>query len=358
MRRPDIPTAAVASLLFVAACGSGNGRAIHASGHIEATEVRLAAKVGGKLLELPRHEGDVIKAGDLIARLDTSDAEHQLAAARAQAEAADAHLRLLLAGTRVEDVQRATEELAKAQAELDAAQRDLDRFEGLAERGTATLKARDDARTRRDVADRSVKAARASLDKLIAGPRREEIEQARAEKAAAEAAIAETQQHITDATVLAPCDGVITARAAEPGEVLAPGMLLEVLTDLAQPWLTVYVDEPSLSHIRLGERVAVRVDGRDEAFQGTVTFVSPVAEFTPKNVQTPEERAKLVFRIKITLDNSQGIFKPGMPADAYFSSTGTPSSQPTADSRENGHQEAGRASARSTRVVDRHAEDA
>lgn len=322
MRTPAAPTLTLASVVLLAACGNGHDNAIHASGHIEATEVRLAAKVGGLLLELPFHEGDAVKAGSVIARLDTSDAEHQLARARAEADAADAHLRLLLAGTRAEDVQQATEELARAQTELDAAQRDLGRLEGLAEKGTATTKARDDARTRRDVAERSVKAVRALLDKLIAGPRRQEIEGARAQKAAAEAMIAEIQQHITDATVLAPRDGVITARPTEPGEVLAPGALLEVLTDLARPWLTVYVDEPSLSRVRLGDAVAVRVDGRDKTFPGTVTFVSPVAEFTPKNVQTPEERAKLVFRVKVTLDNSAGVFKPGMPADAYFTGSG------------------------------------
>jgi HlyD family secretion protein len=100
--------------------------------------------------------------------------------------------------------------------------------------------------------------------------------------------------------------------------VLAPGALLYVLTDIAHPWLNVYVDEPSLSRVRLGDAVRVRVDGRTEEFPGKVTFVSEVAEFTPKNVQTPEERAKLVFRVKVGLDNPEGIFKPGMPADAYF----------------------------------------
>lgn len=315
--------------LALAACGNGaNGNAIHASGHVEATEVRLGAKVGGRLLELPFQEGDAVRAGTLIARLDSTDAEHDLARARADLDAADARLRLLLAGSRAEDVKQASEELARAQAELDAANRDLARLEGLAEKGTATLKARDDARTRQEVADRSVKAVRAVLDKLIAGPRREEIEAARAQKAAIEATIAAVNQKISDATVLAPRDGVITERTTEPGEVLAPGALLSILTDVAHPWLTVYIDEPSLSHVHLGDEVKVHVDGRQNDFTGKVSFVSDVAEFTPKNVQTPEERAKLVFRVKVALDNPSGIFKPGMPADAYFNaqrsaSTGT-----------------------------------
>jgi HlyD family secretion protein len=253
-----------------------------------------------------------------VARLDTLDAEHRLAAARATVAAADAQLRLLLAGSRAEDLRRAEENLARAQAELDAARRDLVRLEGLAERGSATEKARDDARTRREVTGRAVEAARAELDKLVAGPRRQEIEAARAQRAAAEAQVAAVDQQITDATVVAPRDGVLIERVAEPGEVLPPGATIAVLVDLARPWLAVWVDEPSLARIRLGSPVEVRVDGHDGPLPGTVAFVSDRAEFTPKNVQTPEERAKLVFRVKVALDNADGLFKPGMPADAWF----------------------------------------
>ena len=208
--------------------------------------------------------------------------------------------------------------MAQAQAELDAARRDLDRLSGLADRGSATEKSRDDAATRKEIAERAVAGARAQLDKLVAGPRRQEIEAARAQRASAEAMVAAVEQQITDATVLAPSDGVVTIRIAEPGEILPPGATIAVLTDLARPWLTVWIDEPSLSRVTLGQSVTVRVDGSDQDFDGSVSFISPVAEFTPKNVQTPDERAKLVFRVKVRLDNTDGIFKPGMPADAHF----------------------------------------
>lgn len=319
--RQRIPVAAVASLLAVGlvACSKGrDGGLIHASGHVEATEVHLAAKVGGRLLEAPLEEGVPVAAGDLVARFDSVDLEHRLAQARAALDGADAHLALLLAGSRVEDLRRAEESLARAQAELDAARRDLVRFEGLADRGSATEKARDDARTRRDVAERTVAAVRADLDKLVAGPRRQEVDAARAERAAAVAQVAATSQQITDSVVLAPRDGVLTERVAEPGEVLPPGATLGVLTELARPWLNVWVDEPSLARVRLGDPVEVRVDGREGSLAGSVAFISPTAEFTPKNVQTPDERAKLVFRVKVALDNTDGLFKPGMPADAYF----------------------------------------
>jgi HlyD family secretion protein len=320
MKRPlDLAVLMFATSVLAVACrnGSDNG-AIRASGHIEATDIRLAATVGGRLLEAPFEEGNVVAAGVVVARLEATDAEHRLDQARATAEAADAQLRLLLAGTRAEDLRRAEDQLAQAQAELDAARRDLDRLAGLAERGTATEKSRDDAETRKEIAERAVAAARAQVDKLVAGPRRQEIEAARAQRAAAEAAVAAAEQKIVDATVLSPIDGVLTTRVAEPGEVLAPGAAIAVLTDLARPWLTVWIDEPNLSQVALGQSAVVTVDGSDRTFEGTVSFISPVAEFTPKNVQTPDERAKLVFRVKLQLDNDEGIFKPGMPADALF----------------------------------------
>jgi len=320
MNKP-ITTTVCILLVLISSFGcrkADDDNTIRASGHIEATEVRLAAKVGGRLLEAPFEEGEAITAGVLVARLETVNAEHQLAQARANAEAADAQLRLLLAGSRAEDLRRAEDQMAQAQAELDAARRDLDRLSGLADRGSATEKSRDDAATRKEIAERAVAAARAQLDKLVAGPRRQEIEAARAQRASAEAMVAAVEQQITDATVVAPSDGVVTTRIAEPGEILPPGATIAVLTDLDRPWLTVWIDEPSLSRVTLGQSVTVRVDGSDQIFDGTVSFISPVAEFTPKNVQTPDERAKLVFRVKVRLDNTDGIFKPGMPADAHF----------------------------------------
>ena len=295
---------------------------IHASGHVEATEVRIAAKIGGRLAELPLQEGASVHAGEVVARFETVDIDNDLARARGELAAAEARLALLAAGTRREDLDRVAAEVARLGADLAAARRDVERLDGLASRGTATEKARDDARTRMAVLDHALAAAQAEQAKAIAGPRPQEIAQARAQRDAAAALVATVEQRRADATVVAPRNGVITQRTAEPGEILAPGALLAVLTDLDQPWLTVYVDEPSLAQIHLGERVTVQADGHTDAFEGTVSYIAKVAEFTPKNVQTPEERAKLVFKVKLALDNREGVFKPGMPADAYFQGTG------------------------------------
>jgi HlyD family secretion protein len=315
---PSTVLVLVGTALTLGCNGARNHGMIHASGHIEATEIRLATKIAGRLLEAPFQEGDQVRAGDVVARIETVDLEHRLAQARAEVDAADAQLRLLLSGTRAEDLRQAEEQLAQARAELDAATRDRQRLEGLADRGSASIKARDDARTRVEVAERAVAAGRSLLDKLVAGPRREEIETARARRAAAAAGVAGWEQQIRDGVVAAPRDGVITTRVAEPGEILAPGTPVAVMTVLDEPWLVVWVDEPHLASVHLGDSVEVRVDGDARSFEGRATFIASTAEFTPKNVQTPEERAKLVFRVKIALANPDGIFKPGMPADAYF----------------------------------------
>lgn len=325
MTRRPVAAASCLALAAVALGGCAPARKhdrICASGHIEATEVRIAAKVGGRLAELPFQEGASVKAGEVVARFETVDIEHELARARAELAAAEARLALLVAGTRREDLDRAAAEVARVEADLAGARRDVERLDGLATRGSATEKARDDARTRLAVLEKALAAARAEQARAKAGPRPQEIAQARAQRDAAAAVAATVRQRLADATVTAPRDGVITQRAAEPGEVLAPGALLVVLTDIERPWLTVWLDEPSLSRIRLGERARVRVDGHADAFEGTVSYIAKVAEFTPKNVQTPEERARLVFRVKLALANPDGVFKPGMPADAYFEGTG------------------------------------
>lgn len=314
---------ALLTIATLAACSQKreNGR-IHASGHIEATEVRVSAKIGGRLAELLFQEGAPVRTGEVVARFETVDSEHELARVRGECAAAEARLALLEAGTRREDLDRIGAEVARIETELAAAGRDLDRLDGLATRGSATEKARDDAHTRRDVLLQALAAAKAEQARARSGARPQEIALARAQRDAARALVATAEQRLADTVVTAPRDGVVTHRATEPGEVLPPGSPLLVLSDLDHPWLSVWVDEPSLAQIRLGDAVAIHVDGRADTFEGSITHIASVAEFTPKNVQTPEQRAMLVFKVKIALDNPSGVFKPGMPADAFFSRSG------------------------------------
>ncbi len=310
--------AALLVSVSVVACGrSAHNGSVVASGHIEAIDVRVATKVRGRLLERPVDEGDSVKAGQLLGIVDTIDAELSLREAVAQRDQADAVYRLRVAGSRREDIAELAARVEGVQADLDGAEKELKRQETLVAEGVTTAKTRDDALARRDVLAGQLESAKQALTRAKAGSRDQEIEAARANRDAMEARIAQLRQQIADATVVSPTDGLVTEKIAEPGELLAAGAPILVITDLARPWLTVYVAEPDLGKIKLGAVAEVVTDG-GERRQGKVSFIASTAEFTPKNVQTRDERVKLVYRVKIGLDNADGLFKPGMPAEARF----------------------------------------
>jgi HlyD family secretion protein len=325
MKRSVVVASTVLVLsLAGAACRRGGGDgAIVASGHVEATEVLVSTKVTGTVETLAVDEGATVAAGQEIARLDTTDARLALATARAERAQAEADLRLRLAGSRDEDVREAEAQLVRAEADLDGAQKDLDRMEGLLGAGSGTTKSRDDARTRRDVAQASLAAARERLRRLKAGFRAEEKDAARARVDAADARIAQLEQQIEDAVIASPVAGVVTEKLAEKGELLARGAGIVVVTDLPNAWLNAYVAETDLGRLRLGQDAEVVTDD-GQSRKGRLSFVASRAEFTPKNVQTRDERVKLVYRIKVALENGDGLFKPGMPSTARLAPAGRP----------------------------------
>jgi HlyD family secretion protein len=292
-----------------------------AAGHVEATEVRISTKVAGTLLRLSVEEGTAVAAGQELARVDTTDTELELATARADRAQAAAELQLRRAGSREEDVREAEAQVTRAQADLSGAARDLERMEGLLASGSGTTQARDDARTRHDVARASLEAARERLKRLKAGSRREEIDAAAALVQAADARIGQLEQQRKDAVIASPSTGVVTEKLAEQGELLARGTGLVVVTDLANAWLNVYVSETDLGRIRLDQEASVVTDD-GQTRRGRVSFVASQAEFTPKNVQTRDERVKLVYKVKVALENKDGLFKPGMPAEARLRAAG------------------------------------
>jgi len=315
-RTRAVPAALAVAVLAAPGCRKGDDAGlIVASGHVEATEVRVSTKVAGVVESLAVDEGTAVKAGQDLARIDTTDVRLALAAARAERAQADAELQLRLSGSRVEDVREAQAQVARAVADLDGAEKDLERMEGLLASGSGTTKARDDARTRRDVARSALDAARERLRRLEVGFRREEKDAARARLDAAAARIAQLDQQLQDARIASPVDGVVTEKLAEKGELASPGTGIVVVTDLGNAWLNAYVGEPDLARLRLGQAAEVVTDD-GQTRKGRVSFVASQAEFTPKNVQTRDERVKLVYRIKVALDNGDGLFKPGMPATA------------------------------------------
>ena len=308
-----------------------NGR-IRASGYVEATEVRVAPQVGGRVLEVAVDEGARVDAGALLLTIDAADLVLARRRAQAERDAADAQLRLLQAGARAEDIAQAQAQLEAAvaearaaRAELEAAAADLARFESLLAVNAGSRKQRDDAATRRDqaaarvkAADERARAAREGWARVKAGARRQELEAARARVAAADAQIATLDKNIADARLVSPVGGVVTTRLVDPGEMLAPGAPAMVITDLDHAWANVYVEEPHVPLIKLGEGADVVTDA-GQRVPGKVSFISPRAEFTPRNVQTANDRAKLVYRMKIAVDNRSGLLKPGMPIEAEFS---------------------------------------
>lgn len=313
MRRDIVIAAAV--LL----CGCGlHGPKPDGSGTIECTQVQVSPQVGGRILELLPQEGDALRKGDAVARLDATDHELRLQEAKAARAQAQAQLDLVLAGAREEDVQRAREQAKEAEAAARAAQADLQRIQQAFSGGSVTRKQMDDAQANADRTAAALAAARQVQEKLEKGSREEEISVARAQVELAKARVAQAEKGVADCTVVAPMDGVVTTRSRESGEMVSPGATLLTLSRLDEVWLSVYLPETHLPRVKLGQTARVSVDGDSKAYEGTVTFISSEAEFTPKNVQTPEERAKLVYRVKITLDNAAGVFKPGMPADGYL----------------------------------------
>jgi HlyD family secretion protein len=303
------------AVLGVGCRGKGNPELLVANGHVEATDVRIATKVAGRLESFPLREGDVVKRDQEIGRLETTDLDLALRQARAEREQAAAELRLRLAGSRPEDIAEHEAQVASARAELEGAERDLVRMQDLLDRGSGTTKSRDDAQTRRDMLAGRLASLQQALARVRAGYRAEEKDAARARVASLEARIAQLEQQVRDATITSPLEGVVTEKIAEPGELLQVGSALCVVTDLASAWLTVYVPEADLGRLRIGQDAEVVTDG-GQSRTGQVTFVATKAEFTPRNVQTKDERVKLVYRVKIGLANADGLFKPGMPAEA------------------------------------------
>ena len=324
-----IPIASLC-ILAVACTEEAPSDRLRVSGHVEATETRLAPEAGGRILTLTVKEGDRVQTGQVVMTLDTRDVELAIQRARADQAAADAQLRLVMAGARVEDVRQAQAqvetaraELQAAQTELDAAGQDLARFETLLSNNSGSRKQRDDAATRRDLArDRAasaqsrVRTAEEALAKLRAGARPEEIDAARARVSATVAQIATLEKGLHDASVQSPVAGVVTEKLVEVGEIIAPRAPALVVVDLDRAWANVFVPEPAVPQIKIGQPATVLTDGGGPGIAGTIAYVSPKAEFTPRNVQTAEERSKLVYRVRIIVDNKDGVLKQGMPVEA------------------------------------------
>lgn len=290
---------------------------VFGSGTIEATEITVSARTQGEILSVSVDESDRVEAGTILAQVDPEDLELQLEGARQGVAAAEAQLDLILAGARIEDLQHAEAQLAQAQQAFDLAQKNYERVISLYESGSATSSDRDQVETSFEQAQSGVVAAQAQLDRLRNMARPEEIRRARAQLEQANASMRRIQLLLDETTVTAPISGTVTTVAHEAGEYASPGSALFTIADLTNVHLTIYVPETALGKFSLGETARIAVDGRPESqYIGRVTNVADEAEFTPKNVQTQDARAQLVYAVEISIENDEGVFKIGMPADA------------------------------------------
>lgn len=359
---------------------AADGNRILVSGNLELTLVDMSFQVAGRMTELNVREGDWVKKNDIIARLDPmqfqqqrlrdqaavvsaewnyrqgmtsiafqkSTLESDVAARRSQVNEAQAKLDQLLNGSRKQDIQQAASAVNDARAQLEFARSDWARMQELYKTEDISKQQYDQSRTKFDSATAMLHQAEEKLALVQEGPRVEEIAAARAALATAQATLRTTEanrlelqrreedlkarnaeinrsraqegisQSQLDYTVIAtPIDGVVLVKSAEAGEVVAAGTTVVTIGDLNHPWLRAYVNETDLGRVKLGQKVKLTTDSyKNKIYWGVVSFISSEAEFTPKQIQTKEERVKLVYRIKVDVDNSSHELKNNMPVDA------------------------------------------
>lgn len=308
----------VLAALGSAACAARQDKGVlTASGTIEAVEINVASKVPGQVLSLAVEEGERVGPGDVLAAIDHAAADIQLRQAEAGVDLARAQLALLRSGARREDIQQAEAALTQAEAGLRLAVDDARRMRELFKTASVTAKQRDDAEARLTIAEAQRAAAAEALGKARRLARPEEIQAAEARLAQAAAARDLLAKTIADCTITAPASGTVTHKAVEAGELVTAGATVVTLARLDSVYVMIYLTEREVGRVRLGDTADVEIDAfPGRPFPGRVTYISPEAEFTPKNVQTKEDRVKLVFGIKVEIANPEGRLKPGLPADA------------------------------------------
>lgn len=371
---------AVAGVLWSRRASPGDVNRIRLSGNIELTQTDISFKVPGKLVERTVNEGDAVKKGQLIARIDelqtlrqknaqqasVQSAQMQLAEAstgidwqratlagdiglrQAEIQQAQAVLDQMLAGSRPQEIQSAEAAVSDARTQHEQARLDWERAQVLYKNDDISTAQRDQAQSRFNSTAAVLKQSQERLAMVREGPRKEEIAVARAQLARAQAALkiseanrmetkrreeelrarrsevdrarqqlGVTEAQLQDTTVYSPTDGVVLVKSAEPGEVLAAGTTVVTIGDLDRPWVRGYVGETDLGRVKLGQKVRITTDSYPgKEYWGRVSFIASEAEFTPKQIQTRDERVKLMYRIKIDVDNQQRELKSNMPVDA------------------------------------------
>lgn len=290
-------------------------------GNVDIRGVDLGFRVGGKLTEVLKDEGDGVKTGDLLARIDPVPYEREIEQAKATLSALQAEYDLKKAGYRPEELEQARATLAQNIATRTNAERNHVRQAELVRGGSVSRQALDDAEATLEEATQRVKVAEANLKQLEAGFRVEEVNAAAAQVAQASAALESAKIRLADTELKSPSDGVVLTRALEPGTIVQAGATALTISLENPVWVRAYVHEPELGQVPPGTKVLLHTDGQpDKAYHGKIGFVSPRAEFTPKSVETPHLRTSLVYRLRIIVDDSDGSLRQGMPVTVTLDS--------------------------------------
>ncbi len=286
------------------------------SGNIEATEVDVGFKLSGRIVQLLVQEGDWVEQGRVIARLDDEDLRHRVELARATLKSSQARLEKLLAGSRPEEIREAEANLQQAQFDFENKRIQYERVKTLYEGKVIPRETLDNAETRYKIAKAALEGATEFYKKVKEGPRKEDIEEARAQVEQARISLRLSETQLGYASLHAPISGIVLVKSGEVGEVVNPGTSILTLADLSNVWLRAYVPETELSRVKWGQEVIVTTDlYPQKEYKGRISFISSKSEFTPKQIQTEKERVTLVYRIKVDISNPMKELKPGMPAD-------------------------------------------
>jgi len=315
---------AVAAIAWFATRRTGdNGSTVAVSGTIEVTDVEVSFKVPGRVRERLVDEGELVKAGQIVARLDDDDLRLDVAQREQDREVLTANLRELENGFRKEDIARADAAVGRVKADAERLKADFARQETLFQREVISRRDFDAAKAAYESSRAALREAVAQQELMHRGPRREQIDAARARLGQSREALELARTRLGYTTLSSPMAGLVLAKHVEPGEQVAAGTPIISVGDMANTWMRAYIAETDLGRVKVGQKARVKSDTwPDRRYEGTVSFISPEAEFTPKSVQTEKERVKLVYRIKITIPNPTMELKPGMPVDAEIATGG------------------------------------
>jgi HlyD family secretion protein len=307
------------ALALIAACRSSSSTERTATGTLQYVEIDVAPVAPGRVVLVNRREGEAVHAGDTLAVLTDARLAPNVEAMRARLRTADARLRQLLAGPRASDVERAEAELRAAQSEVDRTASDVERLAPLGNRGDISRQQLDAAQAGARTAAAKRDVAQHSLTTLRAGARPEEIDAARSELANAQAAVRGATATESDMVLTSPIDGTVVTRAMEPGEVAVAGAPVITVADVSRPYVKVYVDQLTLPLLHVGDSATARLDAfPDRSFIGRIAAIGTKAEFTPRVALTKDERADLMFAVRVEFSDPSGTLKAGLPITVRF----------------------------------------